>query len=156
MENYRNTILPVIVKNEHFDAFKEICIYAGKGKGNRKFEHILLGKKLHNELLLKKIGGKFEKIMDIWDKGQGLVVLHLFAETTHHEAHAREFALIKALKFINYNTNVINGTPYGSMLTKWNSKEILNYGNMLIYNALKMCISENPRLIMSDDVNRLI
>ena len=42
LENYRNTILPVIVKNEHF------------------------------ELLLKKIGGKFEKIMDIWDKGQGL------------------------------------------------------------------------------------
>ena len=64
---------------------------------------------------------------------------------------AREYALIKALGIKNI-TNKINGCPYGSMKTKWNDIEIINYGNMILYNALKMVIQENPPLIYPQDL----
>ena len=52
---------------------------------------------------------------------------------------------------INNITNIINGTPYGIMKT-WNSIEVENYGTMILYKALKMCINDPPRIIHSNDV----
>ena len=66
-------------------------------------------------------------------------------------AHNREYAIIKALGFNNL-TNDINGTCYGAMKDAWNSNEIINYGNMLLFNAFKMCIIEPPSLIYKEDV----
>ena len=75
--------------------------------------------------------------------------MHLFTESNHYEALSREYALIKSLG-LNNLTNAINGWAYGDMKTDWN--QIVNYGNMLLYNAFKMAIQENPPLIFKEDI----
>ena len=102
--------------------------------------------------MLKKVSAKFSKITQIWEKGHGIDVLHLFTETNHYEALSREYAAIKTLG-LNNLTNNINGSPFGVMLSKWNHFETLNYGNMILFNALKMAIHENPPTIYPEDIS---
>ena len=66
-------------------------------------------------------------------------------------AHNREFSIIKAPGHNNL-TNSINGSCYGDMKDSWNKNEILNFGNMLLYNAFKMCLIKPPSVIYSEDV----
>ena len=66
-------------------------------------------------------------------------------------AHNREFAIIKTLG-INNLTNSIQGSAYGDIKTSWNSNEIANFGNLLLYNAFKMSIIEPPSIIYQEDV----
>ena len=40
--------------------------------------------------------------------------------------------------------NIINGTDYGIMKNNWNMHEIVNFGDMLLFFALKQCITERP------------
>ena len=144
-------VAPTAIKNDDVDEFEECCVYTGKGKSNRNFQHAIESKKiLEGEVVLKKMTEKFEEINRIWELNQGIVIIHLFTDTTHYEAHAREYAIIKSLS-LNNITNVVNGTAYGAMRF-WNDKEVLNYGKMILYNALKMCINEPPRVILKQDV----
>ena len=41
-------------------------------------------------------------------------------------------------------TNLINGSIYGLMENKWTIQEVKNFGEMLLYFALKQCILERP------------
>ena len=66
-------------------------------------------------------------------------------------AHSREFSIIKFIGFNNL-TNSINGTAYAAMKNDWNTTEIINFGDMLLYNAFKMCIIEPPSIIYQKDV----
>ena len=152
LDRYNNQVVaPSKIPNTDVDEFEECCIYAGKGKSDRNFQHAIDSKKvLVGEMVLKKICEKFEKINYIWKLNQGIVIIQFFTDTTHYEAHAREFAIIKSLK-LNNITNVVNGTPYGAM-KYWNENEVNNYGKMILYNALKMCIIEPPRVILEEDV----
>ena len=150
---YNNSVLaPTRIENEDVDLFRGSCLYAGKGKNFRKFQHAIEGKKIQEgKLILEKISDKFCKIIRAWDEGNGIIILHLFTETTHYEAHAREYAIIKSLN-INNISNIVNGTAYGAMKNTWNETAIVNYGSMILYNALKMCINDPPRIIYSEDV----
>ena len=153
LENYNgNDLLSTSIKNEDFSKYKSLCEYVGKGTNDKKLQHLLLGKQiLLKQLVVKKISAKFSKITQIWEKGHGIVVMHLFTETNHYEALSREFATIKSIG-INNITNERNSSPFGDMKTKWNNFEILNYGNMILYNSLKMAIHENPPLIYPEDI----
>ena len=125
--------------------------YVGMGKNDRKFQHAIGCKKaIVTQLPAEKVSAKFSCISTSWEKGHGIAVVQLFSEFTHYEAHAREFAIIKALGLDNI-TNVINGTPYGVM-KQWNPCEVINFGRMLLFNAFSMCILEPPRIIMQEDV----
>ena len=114
--------------------------------------HVKLGKRLFEKKMdFKKITAKFSKICRIWEKGHGIICLQLFHETNHYMAHNRVYAIIKALGFNNL-TNAINGTCYGAMKENWNNNEIINFGDMLLLNAFRMCIIEPPSLIYQEDV----
>ena len=41
---------------------------------------------------------------------------------------------------------------YGGMKSNWNNKEIVNFWNMIMYNAFNMCIIEPPSIIYQEDV----
>ena len=141
-----------IVKNKHFEWFKEIIFYAGKGINNRKMTHLTNGKKIClKKLPLDKVCAKFSKVAQIWEKGHGIAVLQLFPESSHYETMSREFAIIKAIG-LNNLTNVINSAPFGAMKCDWNPNEIINYGNMILYNTLCMAISERPILLYQEDI----
>ena len=140
------------ITKKHFRRLKKKIFYSGKGRNGRKMMHLKLGKRLFNKKMRRnKICAKFSKICQIWDKGQGIICLQLFHEADHFMAHNREFSIIKALGFNNL-TNSINGSCYGDMKVSWNKNEISNFGNMLLYNAFKMCIIEPPSVIFSEDV----
>ena len=61
--------------------------------------------------------------------------------------------MIKSLG-LNNITNDINGSSFGIMKSKWNLFEVMNYGNMILYNSLKMAIQENPPLIYPENILR--
>ena len=139
------------ITNKKVDEFCEHVLYGGKGKLIRKYEHAIAGKLIINKQFpFKKISAKFSKISQLWEHGRGITILQLFSDCSHHEAHSREFALIRSLG-LNNLTNVVNGTPYGAM-TSWNDNEVKNFGKMLLYNALLMCVMEPPRVIFMEDV----
>ena len=66
---------------------------------------------------------------------------------------SREYSMIKSLG-LNNITNNINGSAFGVMKSKWNIFEVMNYGNMLLYNSFKMAIQENPPLIFPENILR--
>ena len=144
------TLSPLKINNPDMDEFFDCIIYVGKGNNNRKMQHIFEGKKLM-ELNIATSNKKCRTIIDLWSNGEGVVILQLFNEVSHYEALAREYSLIKTLEIDNI-ANIINGSPYGVMKYVWNENEIKNYGTMILFNALKMCIIDKPRLIKHTDV----
>ena len=140
------------ISHEDFLLLKKCIFYVGKGRNGRKFKHLTLRKTLFNKKLkFRRICAKFSKIARLWESGKGIICLQLFNETSHYMAHNREFAVIKALG-INRLTNSINGSAYGDMKESWNFNEIVNFGNMILYNTFKMCCLEPPSIIYQKDV----
>ena len=92
-----------------------------------------------------------EFIGDLLMNTQSVTVLHLTPDCNHFEALSREYAIIKALGLTNLS-NVYNGTRYGAMKTNWNDTEIINFGNMILFNTLKMCLIETPNHVIISDL----
>ena len=140
------------ISHEDFLLLKKCIFYVGKGRNGRKLKHLTICKTLFKKKMrFRRICAKFSKIARLWESGKGVICLQLFHETSHYMAHNREFALIKTLG-INRLTNSINGTAYGDMRDSWNSNEIVNFGNMILYNTFKMCCMEPPPIIYQKDV----
>ena len=145
LDNYRNSYInEPEIRNEDFEKFKNLLFYVGKGANNRKFSHFTA----------KKMSRKLKEINKIWAKGHGITVLQLFSETNDYVALSREYSIIKALKktVSPKLTNSINSVAYGDMKEKWTSKEIINFGNMLIYNAFTMAIKDQHSIIYRKDI----
>ena len=139
------------INNGHVDDFGEGCLYVGKGKNQRKLQHAIECKQSLDDDLSEGIASdKSNEIAKLWKRGMGIAVMQLCNDSNHYEAHANDFALIKGIGLSNI-TNVINGTAYGAMKS-WNNNEIINFGRMLLYNALVMCIHETPRILMYSDI----
>ena len=140
------------ISRKDFLRLKKCIFYVGKGRNGRKFKHVTLCKTLFKKKLkFRRICAKFSKISRLWESGKGIICLQLFHETSHYMAHNREFAIIKTL-VINRLTNSIHGTAYGDMRDSWNFNEIFNFGNMILYNAFKMCCIEPPSVVYQEDV----
>ena len=140
------------ISTQILEAFKKTILYVGKGIKGRKLDHLVEGKKIIlKQLKLSKICAKYSKITQIWERGHGIVCLQIFGESDHFEAHCKEFAIIKAIG-LNNLTNVNSGLVFGDMKDFWNSKEVENFGNMILYNTLKMCVSVRPVAIYKEDI----
>ena len=130
------------ISSEILNNFKQCCIYIGKGTNRRKFDHVVTARNSniddHNKNSLT--------IQHLWSNREGIMVFHFPNEVNHYEAHSREFALIKAVGLKQLN-NVINGTAYGS-IQYWTETEIHNFGNMMLYNAIKICVNDPPHIIL--------
>ena len=122
-----------------------VCLYVGKGKNERQLQHAIECKQsLDDDLSVGIASDKSNKIANLWKRGMGIAIIQLCNGSNHFEAHSHEFALIKGIGLSNL-TNVINSTSYGVMQS-WSNVEIINFGKMLLYNALVMCIHEAPRM----------
>ena len=139
------------ISDGHVDDFGETCLYVGKGKNERKFQHAIECKQsLDEDLSVGIASDKSNAIASLWKQGMGIAIIQLCNDSNHYEAHSYEFALIKGIGLGNL-TNVINGTAYGVMQS-WNDVEVINFGRMLLYNALVMCIHETPRILRYSDI----
>ena len=63
----------------------------------------------------------------------------------------REYSVIKAIGLENLK-NDINGTCYGVMHNEWGNELIVNFGNMLLYQTLKMIIINRPQILFEKDL----
>lgn len=138
------------VTEEHIEEFKECIEYVGKGLKDRKMDHVREGKRVYLGEQLK-IHPKYNSMLCSWDDGSGVICLQLFGESGHYEALCKEFALIEAIGLYNL-TNLNRGTSYGDMKENWNSTEINNFGNLILFRALKLCCIDRPLEIYLHDV----
>ena len=139
-----------IVENDDFGTFCEGCFYVGKGTKNRKFEHLVEAKEKFYNFSPKDHCKKLETMCDLFRNGGAVTVIQLFPNLNHYEAHAREYAMIHALGLHN-TCNIVHGTTYGD-IKFWTTIEVINFGKMLLYNALLMCIIEPPHSFYLKDI----
>ena len=105
----------------------------------------IMPRKLMDVMPSKRVVIIQKNILELWKRNTGICILQLPVETNHFEAHCKEYALIKAINLRHLN-NQINGTAYGCM-KMWNDTEVRNFGNMLLYYAMNICINERPAII---------
>ena len=118
-----------------------MLLYVGKGSNKRKFTHI---QNARNPNI--NPNNNISTIQKLIDRKKCIMMFHFPTEVNHFEAHSREYALIKAVGLINLN-NSINGSVYGSSAL-WNEVEIQNFGDMMLYNAIKICVSDPPPTLL--------
>jgi hypothetical protein len=128
------------IDQKDVDEFKTTLIYIGKGSNNRKMFH-MTDAKYHLEFGMETTK-KCDNIIQVWQKGNGIIVLQINSESNHYVALCRENAMIRAAK--PNITNIRNGSSYGIMKDSWTQNETLFYGDSLLYYALKTCIIERP------------
>ena len=133
--------------------FKEAIIYIGKGKHGRKYYHLKEAIKLFDgNMKIEDINNKYIKIVDVWKKGGGILVIQVFSDTDNYLALNREFSMIKSAG--PNLTNAINGSVHGLMKNEWTSNEILNFGEMLIYFSFYQCLLERPIPTYAHDMRK--
>ena len=122
------------------------------GCNDRKLKHLQEALLVFNgEMKLSRVSAKLTKISKSWENASGVAVIQLFSDADHYVSLCRENAMIKSCKNL---TNMINGSIYGLMKDKWSVFEIKNFGEMLLYFALKQCIVERPSIIFPKDVKK--
>ena len=95
---------------------------------------------------------KCEKILNVWENGDGIINLQIFSDSDHYIAMCREYAFIKAVG--SSITNINNGSIYGLMEQEWSPLETRNFGEMLLYFAFKKCIIERPSPYLPKHISR--
>ena len=128
------------IDQKDVEFFKTTIIYIGKGSNNRKMFHMTDAK--YRMEFNMETNSKSRSIINIWQSGNGIIVLQLYSESNHYVALCRENAMIRAAK--PNITNIRNGSSYGIMKNGWTNHETKIYGNSLLYYALKKCIIEQP------------
>ena len=101
---------------------------------------------MENGVLPKRL----QKILDIWGDGGGIIVLELYSDSNNYLSLCRENAMIQSAG--RNLTNLIKGAAYGAMKSTWTKTEILLYGDMLFFFALKKCINDKPISILPCDM----
>ncbi|CAL7949016.1 unnamed protein product [Xylocopa violacea] len=132
-----------------WNTFISAIFYVGKGKQNRPTAHL---KEAFHALISNRHSenAKINKILNIWNKGYGVISLYIFHNSIPVEAYTREAAMIDALG-VQKLYNCKSGNYYGQAAT-WNMKEKCNFGRYLLYQAMQIFLSEGQREIFPDNV----
>ncbi|KAJ8686265.1 hypothetical protein QAD02_022059 [Eretmocerus hayati] len=136
---------------EKWETFLSAIFYVGKGKKSRPYEHLYDAFKIwvsqdqHNNH-----SSKIQKILDIWNEGKGVIVLHVFHNTIPVEAYTREAAMIDVLGTKKLG-NCKCGDYYGVVAT-WRMKEKRDLGRYLLYKAMQILLIEGERQIFPDNL----
>ena len=119
--------------------------YIGKGCGQRRFQHLKDAKKYLLGLWKGNVSTKLQHLSDLLKHRNGLLVIQIFTDSDNYMAMCKEHAMICTC--LGYITNVRKGSPYGDMARLWSDTEIINYGYMCLFFALRQCIIESPNEI---------
>lgn len=136
--------------SEKWKTFLSAIFYVGKGKHSRPYAHLYDAFKIwvsKNQCVTSK---KIQRILDIWNGGRGVVVLHVFHNTIPVEAYTREAAMIEALGTQKLG-NCKSGDYYGVVAT-WRSKEKCELGRYLLFKAFQILLVEGERQIFPDNL----
>ena len=81
----------------------------------------------------------------VWKFDTGICIINFPIEVNHIETLYREYSMIKSVGACMLN-DITNGTAYGCMKLG-NDYKIMNFGLVLVYYALKICIHDRPTVI---------
>ncbi|XP_011497266.1 PREDICTED: ankyrin repeat and LEM domain-containing protein 1-like [Ceratosolen solmsi marchali] len=137
--------------SEKWEIFLSAIFYVGKGKQSRPYAHLYDAFKLwvsHDQQNF--INMKIQRILDIWNDGKGVIVLHIFQNTIPVEAYTREAAMIEMLGTQKLG-NCKRGDYYGIVAT-WKKREKYELGKYLLFKALQILLVEGERQIFPDNL----
>lgn len=137
--------------SEKWETFLSAIFYVGKGKRSRPYAHLYDAFKLWvSRSRPNATSKKIQRILDIWNQGQGVIVLHVFHNTIPAEAYTREALMIEILGTQKLG-NCKYGDYYGKVAT-WRSKEKFELARYLLFKALQILLLEGERQIFPDNV----
>lgn len=129
---------------ERWETFLSAIFYVGKGKRSRPYAHLYDA--FHTWVSKKPVdvtNKKMNRILEIWNEKQGVVVLHVFHNTIPVEAYTREAVMIDALG-VEKLGNCKGGEYYGTVAT-WSNKEKCELGKYLLYKSMEILMVEGER-----------
>lgn len=129
-----------------FNEFVESIFYIGKGKNARSMQHLKDAKQLKT----KTASNKVKRIWTIWEKGKGILLLHMFNCIASGEAFCREAAMIDAIGRDNLS-NEVRGHYHGQMST-WSSSQQRLFGVYLLHKAYLSYKIDTPQPIYPSDL----
>uniref|UniRef100_A0A914V0S6 alpha-1,6-mannosyl-glycoprotein 6-beta-N-acetylglucosaminyltransferase n=1 Tax=Plectus sambesii TaxID=2011161 RepID=A0A914V0S6_9BILA len=146
--------LPSLITDaDRFRCFVDAIFYIGKGKRSRPYQHLIEAVTLRqnrNASGEQVMSDKTRRIVDMWDRGYGVVSLHVFQNTIPVEAFAREAAMIDAIGLSNL-TNIRRGDYYGAAVG-WTVMRRRRFGCYLLKQAMTALDVEGCRQLLPTDI----
>ena len=119
------------------------CFYVGKGQADRPVDHLREATN-HNYK-----GPKYDKVREIWDMGNGIVVLKSACNSTSYEAATREAILIDFIG-LERLTNMRRGCYYGDAID-WSRSMLCNMGSFYIVKIIRESYGDYHRAVLKQD-----
>jgi hypothetical protein len=142
-----------------FQTFLKAVFYVGKGCGSRPLQHLVDAKANLVKLSKKKAGPgggwgeKLDKIIQIWNSGQGVLVHSVFHHSAEKEANVTEAAMIDAIGLgCEDLTNLKKGSYAGTLASSWSQKTKNQYGTFLLYKSFCTFVVSDPKSFYPHDV----
>jgi len=126
--------------------------YVGKGKHARPLQHLIDANRCRPLMSNKAFQptAKLKRILQLWDRGDGVISLHISLNIHSAEALVREGAMIEAIGIDNL-TNVRRGNFRG-LPNVWTRRQIEEFGAMLLRKAHVIFRNERCRPVFEGDV----
>lgn len=153
----------LLSQHEIWKRFCSSIFYVGKGKNARPHDHLHEALSTHS---LQETGNlqestsvvkskkfpskKVEKILDIWNSGNGVVCLTVFHNILEAEAYTREAAIIEALS-LRHLTNQKGGKYYGPV-RMWPITCRRKLGVFIVFKALRVYLAEGESELSPEDI----
>ncbi|KAI1717805.1 ankyrin repeat and LEM domain-containing protein 1 [Ditylenchus destructor] len=133
-------------------SFIAAIFYVGKGKRSRPLQHLKDANKCRSLVGKKNFEptAKLKRILKLWDRGDGVISLHLWHNIHSAESFIREGAMIEAIGIENL-TNIQRGN-LKSLPTVWPHRKIEEFGAMLLRKAHVIFRNERCRPVFENDV----
>uniref|UniRef100_A0A915N859 LEM domain-containing protein n=1 Tax=Meloidogyne javanica TaxID=6303 RepID=A0A915N859_MELJA len=135
--------------------FISSIFYVGKGKRSRPLQHLIHASKCRNFAKTRpsQRTEKLKRILQLWDRGEGVISMHLFHNIHSAEAFIREGAMIEAIGTSNL-TNIVRGT-FPEIASNWTRQQITEFGSLLLHKAFVIFLNERCRPIFEADINEM-
>lgn len=128
----------LLINNEKLQIFINAIFYIGKGSGTRPLQHLVDAKARLTTKLKHRLpdSEKLGKVVSIWERGQGVIVVSIFHHSQELESKAYEAAMIDAMSLsCTHFTNLKKGSYEKTPAHAWSQKKKNQFGSVLLYKA---------------------
>jgi len=130
-----------------FRQFISSVFYIGKGKRSRPLQHLINARSSRKNKFTQR-SEKLKRILDLWDRGIGVISLNVFTNIHSGEAFIREGSMIDAIGLSNL-ANLQRGT-FPGVAGNWTRQQISEYGAFLLQRTHIIFQNERCRPIFED------
>ncbi|KAI1713983.1 LEM domain-containing protein [Ditylenchus destructor] len=132
----------------NFGEFVLAIFYVGKGKNSRPLQHLVdanTARQMQSANKNHPLSKKLERILDLWDRGMGVISLPFL-----HNVHSNESLIREGIK----NLTNERRTNLKKLRCNWSKKQIEEFGAMLLKKAHVIFKNERCRPILKDEIDK--